>query len=113
MTSARRSTVPGGVIEADLSLPGHPEIWVAGDLASVTNDGKPVPGIAPAAKQMGRRAGRNLLRRIAGRPTLPFRYRDQGSLATIGRSAAVAAIGRFSFAGAAAWCSGFAPTSTS
>ena len=90
-------------VEADLSLPGRPEIWVVGDLASVSNEGKPVPGIAPAAKQMGRRAARNLLRRIAGRPTLPFRYRDQGSLATIGRSAAVASIGRFRFAGAVAW----------
>ncbi len=91
------------LVEADLSLAGHAEVSVAGDLASVTCDGRPVPGIAPAAKQMGRRAARNVLRRIAGRPTVAFKYRDHGSLATIGRSAAVAVIGRFKLTGYPAW----------
>jgi NADH:ubiquinone reductase (H+-translocating) len=86
-------------VEPDLSVPGHPEIFVVGDLAAL--DG--VPGIAPAAKQMGRHAGRNVLRRIAGKATLPFKYRDYGQLATIGRNAAVAMIGRLHLSGFPAW----------
>ena len=86
-------------VEPDLSVPGHPEIFVVGDLAAVEG----VPGIAPAAKQMGRHAGRNVLRRIAGKPTLAFKYRDYGQLATIGRNAAVAMIGRFHLSGFPAW----------
>jgi NADH dehydrogenase len=86
-------------VEADLSVPGHPEIFVVGDLASVEG----VPGIAPGAKQMGGHAAKNILRRLAQRPTLPFRYRDYGQLATIGRNAAVAVIGRMKLSGFAAW----------
>ncbi len=86
-------------VAPDLSVPGHPEIFVAGDLASV----KGVPGIAPAAKQMGAHAARNVLARLAGRPTRPFRYRDYGQLATIGRKAAVAEIGRVHLWGFPAW----------
>jgi NADH dehydrogenase len=86
-------------VEADLSVPGHPEIFVVGDLAAVEG----VPGIAPAAKQMGRHAGRNVLRRIAGKPTVKFRYRDYGQLATIGRNAAVVMIGRLHLSGFPAW----------
>ncbi|WP_242394016.1 NAD(P)/FAD-dependent oxidoreductase [Anaeromyxobacter oryzisoli] len=87
----------------DLTVPGHPEIAVAGDLAAVASDGAPVPGVAPAAIQEGRHAARNVLRALAGRRPLPFRYRDKGSLATIGRAAAVARIGRLQFAGFPAW----------
>src|SRR5204862_2715101 len=86
-------------VSPDLSVPGHAEIFVAGDLAAV--DG--VPGIAPAAKQMGRHAARNVIRRINGEPTLEFTYRDYGQLATIGRNAAVVMIGRLKLSGFAAW----------
>jgi len=86
-------------VAPDLSVPGHPEIFVAGDLASV--DG--VPGIAPAAKQMGRHVGKNIARLVAKRPTAAFKYRDYGQLATIGRNAAVAVIGRLELSGFTAW----------
>jgi NADH dehydrogenase len=86
-------------VSPDLSVPGHAEIFVAGDLAAV--DG--VPGIAPAAKQMGRHAARNVIRRINGEPTVEFTYRDYGQLATIGRNAAVVTIGRLKLSGFAAW----------
>ncbi len=86
-------------VEPDLSAPGHPEIFVVGDLAAVEG----VPGIAPAAKQMGRHAARNVLRGIEGKPTVAFRYRDYGQLATIGRNAAVAMIGRLHLSGFPAW----------
>lgn len=96
----------------DLSLPGHPEISVVGDLAAASSHapGKeptPVPGVSPAAKQMGRAAASNLLRRIAGQPTEPFRYRDYGNLATIGRNSAVVDLttpfGPLRFSGYFAW----------
>jgi NADH dehydrogenase len=87
----------------DLSIPGRPEIFVAGDLARAVQDGAPVPGIAPAAIQAGRRAARNALRRLRGLPTRPFRYRDRGSLATIGRAAAVGTIFGAELSGLPAW----------
>ncbi|HEY9132288.1 MAG TPA: NAD(P)/FAD-dependent oxidoreductase [Dyella sp.] len=92
-------------VTPDLSLPGHPEIFVIGDLATVTQPhGKPVPGVAPAAKQMGRHAGRCVRARIAGQAgDIPFRYRDAGSLATIGRMAAVAQFGKLKVSGLLAW----------
>lgn len=90
-------------VQPDLSLPGHPEVFVAGDLAQVEQDGRPVPGIAPAAIQAGRAAGENVAALVAGRPTRPFRYVDKGSLATIGRAAAVGTIGRFEVTGFLAW----------
>jgi len=90
-------------VAPDLSVPDHPDVFVIGDLATVTSDGKPVPGIAPAAKQMGRRAARNVLARIAGRSTHRFRYIDYGSLATIGRNSGIAVIGPFKFWGLPAW----------
>src|SRR5688500_19956919 len=77
-------------VEPDLSVPGHPEIFVVGDLAAVQG----VPGIAPAAKQMGRHAAHNVLKKISDQPIRAFRYRDYGQLATIGRNAAVAYFGR-------------------
>lgn len=77
-------------VEADLSLSGHPEVSVVGDAATIQDAaGTVVPQVAPAAMQQGRHAAEQILRRIAGRPTVPFRYRDKGSMATIGRNAAV------------------------
>jgi NADH dehydrogenase len=96
----------------DLSLPGHPEISVVGDLAAAKSylrghEPRDVPGVSPAAKQMGRAAAANILRRLAGQPTLPFRYRDWGNLATIGRNAAVVdlagPLGHLRFSGYLAW----------
>jgi len=86
-------------VAPDLSVPGHPEIYVAGDLAAV--DG--VPGIAPAAKQMGRHAALNIRNSLTGKPAKPFRYRDSGQLATIGRNAAVAMVGKVKLSGFPAW----------
>jgi NADH dehydrogenase len=86
-------------VAPDLSVPGHPEIFVAGDLAAVDN----VPGIAPAAKQMGRHAALNILNSLREKPTKAFRYRDYGQLATIGRNAAVAVIGKLKLSGFLAW----------
>jgi NADH:ubiquinone reductase (H+-translocating) len=91
-------------VEPDCSVPGHPEVFVIGDLASVRQaDGRQVPGVAPAAIQMGRHTARNVRRLLAGEPTEPFRYRDKGSLATIGRAAAVAEIGPLRLSGLGAW----------
>jgi NADH dehydrogenase len=91
-------------VEADLSLPGHPEVFVIGDM-SVFRDqsGTPLPGLAPVAIQQGRRAADNVLRRLGGRPTLAFRYRDRGIMATIGRAAAVAVVGGVQLSGLIAW----------
>jgi len=100
------------VVEPDLSLPGHPEIAVIGDLAAALSYGegepKPVPGLSPSAKQMGRAAAANLLHRLRGEPTRPFRYIDYGNLATVGRKAAVVdlgvpLIGAVRFSGIPAW----------
>jgi NADH:ubiquinone reductase (H+-translocating) len=91
------------LVQPDLSVPGYPEIFVAGDLASVQYNGKPVPGVAPAAKQMGRHAARALLARMRGATPAPFRYRDYGNLATIGRMAAVVDLHGFKFSGLFAW----------
>jgi NADH dehydrogenase len=90
-------------IQADLGLPGHPEVQVIGDLASLEQDGKPVPGLAPAAMQMGRHAARNIERAIAGRPAQAFHYLDKGTLATVGRARAVAERGNIRMAGFFAW----------
>jgi NADH dehydrogenase len=100
------------VVLPDLSLPGHPEISVVGDLAAAQSYLKdhaprPVPGVSPGAKQMGRAAAANIVRRMAGQSTVPFRYRDYGNLATIGRNAAVVDLalpmGHFKFGGYFAW----------
>jgi NADH:ubiquinone reductase (H+-translocating) len=77
------------VVDATLAVPGRDDVFVIGDLAAVEQDGKPVPGVAPAAIQMGRHVARNILRTLAGQPRQPFRYRDKGSFATIGRGKAV------------------------
>ena len=90
-------------VQPDLSLAAHPEVFVAGDLASLEQDGKPVPGVAPAAKQMGARVAKNIVARIAGKETLPFRYTDFGALATIGRHSAIAQLPSLRFSGLLAW----------
>ena len=91
-------------VQPDLSVPGHPEMFVAGDLAAVPlPDGGTLPGLAPVAMQAGRAAADNAWRRLRGEPTVPFRYRDHGTMATIGRAAAVAAIGRLHLSGWLAW----------
>ncbi|HET9595289.1 MAG TPA: NAD(P)/FAD-dependent oxidoreductase [Anaeromyxobacteraceae bacterium] len=90
-------------VEPDLSVPGHPEVLVAGDLAAATHDGKPVPGVAPAAMQMGRHAADDIRRDLAGEPRRPFRYHDKGSLASLGRAAAVAQLGKWHVSGRPAW----------
>lgn len=77
-------------VEPDLSLPGHPEVSVVGDAAVIRDaSGATIPQVAPAAMQQGRHAAEQVLRRIDGRATVPFRYRNRGSMATIGRNAAV------------------------
>jgi NADH dehydrogenase len=109
------------VVEPDLSVAGHPEIAVIGDLAAAKSHGPgdlqplpgkahgtPVPGVSPAAKQMGRAAAANLLRRVRGEPTQAFRYIDYGNLATVGRKAAVVDLtvpvfGALRFSGYFAW----------
>jgi NADH:ubiquinone reductase (H+-translocating) len=94
-------------VNPDLSLPGHPEVFAIGDIALVLNeDGKPTPGVSPAAMQMAKHVARLIEHELVpgrnpARP--PFRYRDKGSMATIGRSAAVAKVGRFQFSGFLAW----------
>jgi NADH dehydrogenase len=90
-------------VGADLSVPGHPEVFVVGDMAAVVSEGKPVPGVAPAANQMGNHAARMIRASLAGEPRTPFRYRNKGDLATIGRHRAVANFGGFKLEGYIAW----------
>jgi NADH dehydrogenase len=91
------------LVAEDLSVPGWPNIFVAGDLAAVRGPHGAVPGIAPAAKQMGVHAAASIGARLAGRPSSGFRYRHQGLLATIGRGAAVVDLGRVKLTGLVAW----------
>jgi len=91
------------LVEPDLSVPGHPEVFVVGDLMHVVSRGKPVPGVAPAAIQSGRWAARNVAARVRGEATRPFRYVDKGSLATIGRAKGVGEVAGLSFTGFFAW----------
>ncbi len=92
------------VVAPELTLPGRGEVHVVGDVASVRRpDGKPVPSVAPAAIQEGRHAARNVLRALRGEPPAVFRYVDNGSMATLGRAAAVAESGRWRFSGLTAW----------
>jgi NADH dehydrogenase len=92
-------------VEPDLSVPGHSEVFAIGDTATVADAaGRGIPGIAPAAKQMGRYVGRLIAGRIAGTPApAPFRYRHQGDLATIWRRAAVVKLGRLELRGFLGW----------
>jgi NADH dehydrogenase len=91
------------LVAPDLTVPGHPEIFVVGDLAHVEHDGKLVPGVAPAAMQEGRYAAETILARLRGRTLAPFRYFNKGSLAVIGRAAGVADFGKLRFHGFLAW----------
>jgi NADH:quinone reductase (non-electrogenic) len=90
-------------VTTQLTVPEHPEVFVVGDLAAVPDGAGPVPAIAPAAKQMGHYAGAAILAKLSGRRIGPFRYRHSGSLATIGRMAAVADFGRIRVSGTLAW----------
>jgi NADH dehydrogenase len=91
------------LVNGDCSLPGHPEIFVIGDLAHLEQNGKPVPGVAPAAIQQGAYVAKLIRERLRGGTLPPFRYRDKGSLAVIGRAAAVAQIGPLHMSGLLAW----------
>jgi NADH dehydrogenase len=92
------------LVRPDLSVPGHPEVFVIGDAAAVRGEnGQPVPGVAPAAKQMGRYVGRLIAARIEGKSLPAFRYRNLGELATIGRRAAVVKLGRLQLKGFVGW----------
>jgi NADH dehydrogenase len=90
-------------VSPDLSIPERREVFVIGDLAIVTQDGKPVPAVAPAAMQMGDAAARNIRRDLRGEPRVSFRYRNKGDLATIGRHKAIADFGKFHVTGRLAW----------
>ncbi len=91
------------IVEPDLSLLAHPEVFVVGDQAEIVSAGKPVPSVAPAAIQSGRWAAENVKRRMRGAATRPFHYLDKGDLATIGRYKAVARLGRLHVSGPLAW----------
>ena len=92
------------LVAPDLSVPGHPHIFVTGDLAAINQEnGELVPGVAPAANQMGKLAAKNIKRMLAELPTLKFEYHDKGNLATIGRYRAIAEIGPLKLRGQIAW----------
>ena len=86
-----------------LQVPGHPEVYIAGDLAGIQQDGHPLPMVAQMGIQTGSTAARNILRQVTGRTPLPFRYHDKGTLDVIGRNAAVAHIWGRAFRGFSAW----------
>jgi len=91
-------------VAPDLSVPGHPHVFIAGDLAAINQEnGQLVPAVAPAANQMGKLAAKNIKRMLAELPTLEFKYRDKGNLATIGRYRAIAEIGPLKLRGQIAW----------
>ncbi len=92
------------LVEPDLSIPDHPEAFAIGDMCAFLHQtDAPLPGVAPVAIQQGRVVADNVLRRLRGQPTRPFRYRDKGNMATIGRAAAVAVLGRLELSGLLAW----------
>jgi NADH dehydrogenase len=93
------------LVEPDLSLPAHPEVFVIGDMASLKDatTGKPVPGLGAAATQGGATAAENILRSLGGKERMPFKYKDRGSMATIGRNRAVAEFGNWQLSGYPAW----------
>lgn len=100
LPTARQDRVP---VEPTLQVPGHPEVYVIGDAAYLEAGGEALPMMAPVALQMAETAAANIRRHLAGAPPLAFQYRDPGSLATIGRNAAVAYIRGISFTGFTAW----------
>ena len=92
------------MVDDDLTIPGHPEVQVIGDLANFSHQtGQPLPGVSPVAMQQGRHAARNILRMIKNREPRPFRYWDKGSMATIGRNKAVADLNFVHLSGLLAW----------
>jgi NADH dehydrogenase len=91
------------VAESTLTVPGHPEILLAGDICALQQDGKPLPGVAQVAMQEGAHAARNVIHAVRGEPMTPFRYRDYGNMAVIGRGSAVADVGPLKFSGFFAW----------
>jgi NADH dehydrogenase len=92
------------LIAQDLSVPGHREVFVIGDMAALTDgNGTRVPGLAAAAMQQGKAAAANILRDVSGNPRLPFLYKDRGNMATIGHHRAVAEFGNAKFSGVLAW----------
>jgi NADH dehydrogenase len=92
------------IVNEDLTIPGHREVQVIGDLANFSHDGgKPLPGVSPVAMQQGRHAARNILAMMDGQEPERFRYWNKGSMATIGRNRAVADVGWFHFSGRLAW----------
>jgi NADH:quinone reductase (non-electrogenic) len=91
------------MVDAMLNIPGHPEIFVIGDMAHVLHDGIPLPGVAPAAIQEGRYVARSIVQRVRCQAVKPFRYFYKGSLAVIGRKAGVAEFGPVKFGGVFAW----------
>jgi NADH dehydrogenase len=109
----RRLTAPAGIdtdrsgrvpVESDLTLPGHPEVFVIGDLASISDrTGQPLPGIAPVAMQEGKYVAKVIAARLRDQTLPPFRYRDRGTMATIGRNRAIAVLGKLRLAGYFAW----------
>ena len=98
--TGRQGRIP---VEPTLQVPGHPEVYLIGDAAYREENGEPLPMVAPVALQMGASAARNIVRTLRGKPLEPFRYRDQGTLATIGRNAAVAHIFGLNWSGFPAW----------
>jgi NADH:ubiquinone reductase (H+-translocating) len=100
ITLARGGRVPVG---PNLTLEGHPNVFVLGDLAYLEQEGKPLPQVAPVAIQQGQYVARVLAERTRGAASKPFRYKDLGSMATIGRSAAIVEIGRWKWTGRFAW----------
>ena len=100
VTQARQGRV---VVQPTLQIPGHPTAFVIGDAAYLEADGQPLPMMAPVAMQQAELAAANILRHLQGKPLAGFVYQDPGSLATIGRNAAIARLGRFQFHGFLAW----------
>jgi len=84
-------------------VPGHKNVFAIGDMTYLEQDGQPLPGVSPVAMQMGRSVARNIRRAQAGKPYEQFRYFDKGSMATIGRNAAIAQMGRLHLSGWLAW----------
>jgi NADH dehydrogenase len=100
LTAARQGRIP---VEPTLQVAGHPEVFIIGDAAYREQDGEPLPMVAPVAIQMGQSVAGNIQRQLHGQPLAPFRYRDQGTLATIGRNAAVANVYGLKLSGFPAW----------
>ena len=92
------------VVNPDLTIPGHPEVFVIGDLALFTHQGsRPLPGVSPVAMQQGRYVAKTIRERLAGRPTRPFHYLDKGTMAVVGRSKAIAELLGLKLSGFLAW----------